>query len=288
MPDWLAYPMDALGAILPFECLQPRFMRQALLGLLLLTPITTVMGIQVVNLRMAFFSDAISHSVFAGAALGLMLAIDPHWSTVLLAVMIGVGVTACQRRVALSADSIIGVFFSGVAAFGLAAASRDPNVGRNAQSFLYGDVLTLGEGETLLLAGALVAVTIFQLFGHNRILYMGLNPALARVHGVRVGPYQYIFSILLALTAVLAVWTVGVFLVTALLVLPAAAARNLAGSAGSMFWWALGISLVSSVSGLVVSAQSWAGTATGPTVVLIAFAFFIISLPASRILSRKN
>ena len=281
MPD-CSFLMDALGAALPFDWLRPHFMRQALLGLLLLAPVTAVMGTQVVNLRMAFFADAISHSVFAGVAIGLIFSWDPHWSMVGLALLIGLGVTFCQRRVGLSADSVIGVFFSGVVAFGLAMASRDRQVARSAQSFLYGDVLTLGNMEIWLLLAALVLVMAFQFAGYNRILYLGLNPTLAATHGVEVRTCQYLFAGLLSLTAVLAVWTVGVFLVTALLVLPAAAARNLSRSAGGMFWWALLISLLAAVSGLGLSAQSWLGTATGPTVVLVAFACFMLSLPFAR------
>lgn len=280
MPD-LSVVLDALGHMFPFDCLEPRFMRQALLGLLLLAPIAAVMGTQVVNMRMAFFADAISHSVFAGAALGLLLSMDPHWSTALLGVAIGLGVTACGRKVKLSTDSVIGVFFSAVVAFGLAAASRDRSVARNAQGFLYGDILTLGDQEIWLLAAALIAVMLFQAVGHNRLVYICLDPALAKTHGVKIGLYQYLFAALLSLTAIMAVWTVGVFLVTALLVLPAAAGRNLANSVGAMFWWALGIAWLSSIAGLVVSAQPWAATATGPTIILAAFACFLFSVALS-------
>ncbi|MDR0361065.1 MAG: metal ABC transporter permease [Planctomycetota bacterium] len=280
MPDF-TFLADFMGSLLPFECLQPRFMRQALLGLLLLAPVTAVTGVHVINLHMAFFADAVSHSIFAGVSLGMMLALDPQWSTVGLAILVSVGVTACQRRVSLSADSVIGVFFAGVTAFGLAAASRERAVARNAQSFLWGDILTLGQGEIALLLLALVAVFIFQFMGYNRLLYLGLDPVVAEAHGVKIRAYQYAFAVLLALTSVLAVWTVGVFLVSALLILPAAAARNLSRSAGGMFWWALAIGCSASVVGLIVSAQKWAGTATGPTVVLSAALFFILSIPLS-------
>lgn len=280
MPDY-GFLTNFLGTILPLECLQPRFMRLALLGLLLLAPITAAIGVQVVNLRMAFFADAISHSIFAGVSLGLMLAIDPRWSTLALALLIGIGVTACQRRVSLSSDSVIGVFFAGVTAFGLAAASREKTVARSAQSFLYGDILTLGNLEISLLFAAAVTLFIFQMVGFNRLVSLGLDPVVAEAHGVRVNAYQYAFAALLALTSVLAVWTVGVFLVSALLILPAAAARNLAGSAASMFWWALAISCFSAVAGLVISAQPWAGTATGPTVVLLSALAFVATIPLS-------
>jgi zinc transport system permease protein len=276
MPD-LSPIHDLIGRLLPFDFLQPRFMRQALLGLFLLSPITAALGVQVVNMRMAFFSDAISHSAFAGVAMGLILSLNPRVSAVLLALLIGASVTFCQRRGRLSGDSVIGVFFAGVVAAGLAAASRNRDVARNVQAFLYGDVLTIGDLEIVLVAGLMLITMVFQYFAYDRMLYIGLDPVLARAHGVRVGVYQYLFAGLLSLTAIFSVWAVGVFLVTALLVVPAAAARNLAGSAGGMFWWAIGISLFSSVAGLVVSAQDWAGTATGATIILAALVWFILS-----------
>lgn len=276
MPD-LAIVHEFVGRLFPFDFLKPLFMRQALLGLILLSPITASLGVQVVNLRMAFFSDAISHSAFAGVALGLILAIDPRCSAAALAVLIGVGVTVCQRRGRLSGDSVIGVFFSGVVAAGLAAASRDRVIARNVQSFLYGDILTIGDTEIILLTATLFAVLAFQFFAYDRMLYLGLNPSLARAHGVRVGLCQYIFTALLSLAVIFAVWAVGVFLVTALLVVPAASARNLARSAGGMLRWAILVSLSSSLAGLFLSAQRWAETATGPTVILVGMIWFGVS-----------
>lgn len=269
---------DAIGWLMPLDCMTPGFMRQAMLGLLLLSPITALMGTQVVNMRMAFFADAISHSAFAGVAVGLLLAVDPRWSTLAFALAVGLGVTATRRRSSLSGDSIIGVFFSGAVAFGLAVVSRDRNAARNVQSLLYGDILTLGDGETWALFGLLAVVLAFQLYAGNRLVYAGVDPAVAEAHQAGCGLEQYMFAAILSRTAIFAVWTVGVLLVTALLVVPAAAARNLASSMGGMFRWALAISLLSSVAGLLISAQPWAGTATGATVVLCSFLCFLISV----------
>ena len=277
MPDLEAI-REALAVILPFDFLQPRFMRQAFLGLMLLSPMTAVLGVQVVNLRLAFFSDAVGHSAFAGVALGIMLAVDPRLSAASLAVLIGAGITFCRRRSRLSGDSVVGVFFSGVVAAGLAAASRERGVARSVQSFLYGDILTLDDPEIILAAAALAATIVFQFFAYNRMLYLGVDSSLAEAHGAGADGWQYLFSSLLSLAAIFSVWTVGVFLVTAMLVVPAAAARNLARSAGGMFWWAILISLSSSAAGLAVSAQPWAGTAAGATVVLAAISWFAVSL----------
>lgn len=272
-------PLCALvGRLLPCDCMQTRFMQQALIGLLLLAPMAAAMGVQVVNLRMAFFADAISHSAFAGVAIGLILAIGPHWTMPLFAVLIGWGIMAVQRRSQLSVDTVIGVFFSGVVAFGLAMVSRNRHVARDLQRFLYGDILTISDTEIGCLALLFLALMVFQVLAYNRMLYIGLNPILARAHRVRVAVLEYLFATLLALVVIFAVWAVGVLLVTALLIVPAATARNLARSAGGMFWWALIVGLTSAVAGLLVSAQNWAQTATGATVILCSCVWFCGSL----------
>jgi len=269
--------------ILPFECLKARFMQQALLGLILLAPLAAAMGVQVVNFRMAFFSDAISHSAFAGVALGLIAALDPQLTMLAFGVLVGLAIAALQRLSTLSSDTVIGVIFAAVVAFGLAVVSRDQNVARDIQRFLYGDILTIGGAQILGLLALFAVLTVFQAWGYNRLIYIGLNPTLAKAHRVPVAVYQYLFAALLALVVIFAVWAVGVLLVTALLIVPAAAGRNLARSAGAMFWWALVVAETSAVAGLIISAQDWARTATGATIILCAFAWFVVSAAAARL-----
>jgi zinc transport system permease protein len=276
MPE-LTFVYDLLARLLPFDFLQMRFMQQALLGLLLLAPMVALMGVQVVNFRMAFFADAISHSAFTGVALGLIFAVSPHWTMPIFGLLVGVMIVAGQRRSSLSTDTVIGVFFSGVVAFGLAIVSRDKNVARDVQSFLYGDILTIGNADIWAMIVLLAVLILFQCYGYNRMLYLGLNPVVAKVHGIRVAGYQYIYAGLLSFVVIFSVWAVGVLLVTAMLIVPAAAARNLARSAGNMVWWALVVSTSSAVIGLSLSAQDWARTATGATVILVSFAWFLLS-----------
>ncbi|MDP2104515.1 MAG: metal ABC transporter permease, partial [Desulfobulbaceae bacterium] len=258
------------------------FMQQALIGLILLAPMAATMGVQVVNFRMAFFADAISHSAFAGVALGLIFSINPHWSMLIFGVMVGITIMMVQRKSNLSSDTVIGVFFSAVVAFGLAVVSRDRNVARDLQRFLYGDILTIGDETITSLIALFIIIMLFQAWGYNHMLYIGFNPLLAQVHKVRVAIYQYCFAALLSLVVIFAVWAVGVLLVTALLVVPAATARNLARSAGSMFWWSLIVSLSSAITGLIISAQDWANTATGATIILVASGWFTVSLLVTR------
>lgn len=276
MPD-LSPIYSLLGKLLPFECMQTGFMQQALLGLLLAAPMAAAMGVQVINFRMAFFTDAISHSAFAGIALGILFAINPHLSMPLFGVIVGLVIMSMLRKSALSTDTVVGVVFAAVMAFGLAIVSREAGVARDLQRFLYGDILTITDSEIAGLACMLGVVMAFQYWSYNRLLYISLSPIVAQTHGIRVALYQYVFAGLLALVVMLSVWAVGVLLVTALLIVPAAAGRNFARSAGSMFWWSILIGTTSAVAGLVVSAQEWAGTATGPTVILCGFLWFVVS-----------
>lgn len=268
---------EFIGKAFPFEYMQMTFMQQAMLGLLLLAPMSALMGVQVVNFRMAFFADAISHSTFAGVGLGLILAIDPHFTMPAFGLLVGLAIMACQRRSSLSSDTVIGVFFSAVIAFGLAVVSRDKNAARNIQLFLYGDILTISDTDIKAMIALFIVLIAFQIFGYNRMLYIGLNPTLAKAHRIRVAFYQYMYAGLLSLVVIFSVWAVGVFLVTAMLIVPAAAARNLSKTAGNMAWWAVTISVSSAIIGLLISAQDWARTATGATVVLVSFVWFIIS-----------
>ena len=271
----LGWLYDLIGRI-PLEALEYRFMQEALVALVLLAPMYASMGVQAVNFRMAFFSDAISHSALAGAAVGLLLGLaDPFFAMAGLAVLIGLGIVAVGRRTRLSADTIIGVFFSTAVAFGLVIVGRDLHVANSVGKFLFGDITFMRNLVGWLFA-LCAAVMVFQAIGYNRLLYVGLNAALASAHRVRVRAYQYVYAVLLALVAIVSVRTVGILLVTAMLIVPTAAARNLARSAGGMFWWALAIALVSSVSGLILSFEIHAPA--GATIVLVAAALFVLSV----------
>lgn len=276
--DIVTFFCEWTGRLLPFECMQMRFMQTAMLGLLLIAPMAAIAGTQVVNFRMAFFSDAIGHSAFAGVAFGLLFAVSPNLTMPLLAVIVGLGIMSVKQRSGLSTDTIIGVFFSAVVAAGLAVVSRYPQAARDMQMFLYGDILTISDSEITAMFLLLAVFLGFQLFSFNKLICIGLNLQLAKAHRIRIALYQYLFAALLSLVVILSVKAVGVLLVTAMLITPAAAARNLAGSYGKMLWYSVIISLFSAVAGLLLSAQEWMRTAAGATIVLCSCVIFCISL----------
>lgn len=275
LPDML--PVARALGLLPLDCLQVGFMQQAMLAILLLAPMTAALGVSVITFRMAFFSDAIGHSAFAGAALGLLFSLDPLFTMPAFGVLVGLCIMAVRRGSLLSADTSIGIVFSAVVAFGLAVVSRTPGMARNMAQFLYGDILTVTPAELGFLALLALAVLLFAVTGFNRLLLIALNPVMAGAQGVRVAIWQYAFAALLSLVVMMAVRAVGVLLVTALLIVPAATARNLARSAGGMFWWAQAVALFSGIAGLLLSAQSWLGTSSGATIILVACGCFLLS-----------
>ena len=168
-------------------------MQQALVALILLAPMAATMGVQVVSFRMAFFSDAISHSAFAGVALGLIFSINPHVAMPVFGILVGLGIMAVQRNSALSSDTIIGVFFSAVMAFGLAVVSRDNAVARDLQAVPVRRHPDHHETDIRWLIGLFFALAAFQIWGYNRLLYIGLNSVVAKAHRINVFFWQYLF-----------------------------------------------------------------------------------------------
>lgn len=270
-------PIFNLLGLLPIESLEPRFMRRALFALLLLSPMTSMLGSHVINFRMAFFSDAVGHSAFAGLAVGLILGVSPPDAALLFGTIVGIFIMAVQRRSGLSADAAIGVVFSAVVAFGLAIVSRAPNLARDVQQYLYGDILTVGENELTVLLVLLIALCFFEYFGWNKLLSLSLSPSLAKVNGISAGFWQYAFAGLLALVVMFSVRAVGVLLVTAMLVVPASCGRKMARNMRGVFWWTLFTGVFSSVAGLILSAQDWMATASGATIIIVACGCFAVS-----------
>lgn len=269
---------ELISELLPFEILQMRFLQRAFLGLLLLAPQTALMGTYVVNFHFAFFSDAISHCIFTGIALGIILSINVKLTVYVFSILLAVLILFVRRRSGLSSDVSIGVFFSGTVAFGLAFVSRQKELSRDIQRFLYGDLFSLEDRDLIFMIFLLGAVIIFQSVCYNKLVYTGFSPLLAKVHGIKVAFYEYLYVILLSVLVVFSVWAVGVLLVTAMLILPGATAKNLARSGKGMVWYSIVLSFVSAIAGFFISIQDWAGTAVGPTIVLVAFLLFFMSM----------
>ncbi len=256
--------------------LQFHFVQRAFLAILLLTPLLGLLGTMAVNHQMAFFSDALGHSALTGIGLGILLGIGNDLVSMLVfGVIWALLIVAIKRTGAASADTVISVFSSTSIAAGLLILSAGGGFAKYS-SLLIGDVLTVAEGDLLWLLIALVVGVGLWLFIYNGLLLTSVNDALARSRGVRTRLWEGAFVVLVAAAVMLSIRWVGVLLINALLILPAAAGRNLARNARQHAVWSVCIALFSGVAGLFVSCA--AGTATGPTIVIAAALCYALSL----------
>ena len=284
MESLFASLYDLVGIILPFQWASHEFMKRALIAMVLIAPMAAAMGIHVVNFRMSFYSDAISHSAFTGIALGIILGFDPLLTMVVFGLIIGALIVRVRRSSQLSVDTIIGVAFSTAVALGIVLISARRGLTRNLHSFIYGDVLAVREGEVLIMFVLALALLIYSGWLYNRLILMSINGEVARTRGINTTLQEYIFSILLALVVCLSIRVVGILLVTALIIVPAAVGRSMARSVGQLFWISTVTALISAITGLALS-YYW-DSATGATVVLVCASFFFIAQLATSIRRR--
>ncbi len=270
--DLLYQLMDAL---LPFAWAEDLFMKRALIAVLLVGPVSAAMGVMVVNFRMAFFSDAISHSAFTGVALGVLFGIDPAYTLIGFGVLVGLMIISVRQRSALSVDTVIGVFFSFSVALGIVIISARKSLTRDLHAYLYGDVLSVAGSELLGMAILFAATAVFLFFFFNHLFLIGINERLAKAGGVRVKALEYAYALLLALVVTVSIRVIGLLLVTAMLVVPAATGRNMARSVRGMFWGSVGAGLLSGILGLAASFY-W-DSAAGATIILVASGLFLLS-----------
>jgi zinc transport system permease protein len=251
-------------------------MRNALLAVIIVAPLFALIGTLVVNNRMAFFSDAIGHASLTGLGLGVLLGLaDPFWALVGFALLLGVGILALQRFTRSTMDTVISLSMCFSLALGVVLLSHGGNFNRFS-GYLIGDLLSITPREIgqLLVTSLLVGGGL--LLGYNRILLIGLNESLACSRGRGAWWPQMFFCAAIALVVTMNLAWVGILIINSLLVLPAAAARNVAHDARQYVFLAVGISLFSGIAGLIAS--FYADTATGATIVLVAMGCFVATL----------
>ncbi len=273
----MAVVYRVMDALLPFECFRMTFMKNALLALLLLTPLLALFGTMAVNRRMAFFSDALGHSALAGVGLGMLLGIQNSLVSMLIfGVIWAVLISRINRTGGESADTIISVFSSTGIAVGLLILSRNGSFSKYS-SLLAGDVLAVGADDLKWLLLALpLGVGVWALL-YNRLLLTAVNPALAQSRGVKTKWVEYAFVTLVAVAVMLSIRWVGVLLINALLILPAAAARNISRTAWQHALFSVLIGLLCGVAGL--GAAYYLDTGVGAAVVLCAAVCYGATLP---------
>ncbi len=255
-----------------FSWWQYDFMRTALWAILLLVPLMAMLGTLVVNNGMAFFSDALGHSALTGVALGVVLGVSEYRPVMVgFAVVFALAMNRIRHSRIASTDTVIGVFSAVGVALGLALLSRGGNFA-NYQSLLIGDILAVTKDELWVLGGVLAATLVIWAVCFNGFHAVSISPTVARSRGFAVGLLDNLFVVLVAVVVMLAIRWVGLLLINALLVLPAAASRNVARSMRSYHLLALIFGVFAGVLGLVLSYFN--AVATGPMIILVLAALF--------------
>ena len=257
------------------------FMKNALVAILLITPLFGLMGTMVVSNRMAFFSDALGHSSFTGMALGILLGItDTDVSMVIFAIVFAVLLNYIKYRNVASADTVISVFSSLSVAVGLALLSRNGNFSKYS-SMLVGDILNVTGTDLVKLSVALVVTVGVWVLLYNGLSGIGINRSIAKSKGIPVILYENIFACLVAVVVMLTVRMVGILIINALLILPAAASRNIAGNAREYHLFSLIAAVFSGISGLLLS--YFLDVAAGPMIAIVAAVLFFITFAGREI-----
>lgn len=258
-----------------FSWAQYTFMKNALLAVVLVAPLFALLGTMVVNNRMVFFTEVLGHSALTGIAIGVLLGFgDPLLPMIVLAVILAVGVNLLKNATKGSMDTVLGVIFAFIVALGIAILSRQGGFARYT-NYLIGDILVVTLRQILLFFLIAIVVLVYWCVAGNAMVLAGINSSLARSRSVNTFLIETSFTILLALVVIISIRLVGVLIISSFLVLPAAAARNFARNMYAYTVWAVIISVVSGIAGLIAS-YYW-GTASGATIVLFAAVSYFFS-----------
>lgn len=258
------------------EILTYPFIQKALLSGIIVGAVCSLLGVFVVIRKMSFFGDAISHSAFTGVALGFLLGLNPSVTALIFAIIVAAGMGYLQNRGNLSADTTIGIFFSGSAALGLLIISLLRGYRADLFQYLFGDILAISNQDVVIASALGLAVLGSMSFLMRPLLQITFNRDLAKVTGVKVEFYEYMLMLLLAVTVAVSLKIVGIILVTALLIVPAAAAKNVSANFRQMVAWSVFFGISSAIVGLAASYVL--DTSSGPTIVLTSVIIFGLTL----------
>ena len=277
MPDLLGWALD------PYEF---AFMRRALAALLIVSVVGAVVGAFVVNKGLAFSGDALAHATLAGVAIAFVNGASVGAGALIAAVLTALGVGWTQRQARISYDTAIGVAFVAMFSLGILVLSRRTTYTPDLFSFIFGNILGVSRSDLIAAAVLAVAVLLFVAAFYRELLLVAYDPAAAAASGVPAALFQYAILVMIAIAVVVALKAIGIVLVNAMLIIPAATAGLIAQRMSKIMLYGTLIAVVSSVAGLYIS--YYARVAASPAIVLSAAGIFaatvlITSLRRARI-----
>ncbi len=256
------------------------FMRNALVAVLIITPLFALMGTMIVNKKMAYFSDALGHSALTGIAVGIVCGMqDTTISMVIFAIIFALLLNKIGSMNMASTDTIISVFSSCSVAIGLAILSKGGNFSKYS-SILVGDILSITRREIAYLFIIFAVTIIFWVWGFNYLNAICIHKSVAKSKNIPVKLMDNLFAILVALVVMLSIKWVGILIINALLILPAASARNISVNMREYHFFSIVFSMFSGIVGLFVS--YYTNVASGPMIVIIASSIYFITFMYGR------
>ncbi|MCD6640098.1 MAG: metal ABC transporter permease [Nocardioides sp.] len=257
------------------------FMQRALVAALLTGLAAPAIGTFLVQRRLALLGDGIGHVAVTGVAVGLLTGASPTWTAVVVAVLGAVLIEVIREQGHTNGDVALALLFYGGLAGGVLITGLAGLGAARLQEYLFGSLNSISSGDvwfTLLLALVILGVVLGLL---PRLFAVASDPDFARVAGLHVRAYNLLIAVLAAVTVTVAMRTVGLLLVSALMVVPVAASQQLARSFRTTLYGAMGVGVLASVGGLLISASLSfrASVAPGPTIVLLALAMFVATWP---------
>ncbi len=268
-----------LLSVLPFDWAQPGqmyFMKNALLAVLVITPLFGILSTMVVHSRMSFFSDALGHSAFTGMAIGALCGFNqPTWAAVIFAIVFALLFNLVRRRTALASDTVIGVFSSTAVALGIFLSTLNGRSFTKFNSLLIGDVLSVDPAMIGVLACILVIVVVLWVVSFNQLMLSAVHPALADSRGVKVFWQETVFSVAIAVVVTLSMTWVGLLVINSLLVLPAAASRNIARNMWQYHLFSLVGAVIAGIAGLMTS--YYLGPSAGASITIYLAIWFALT-----------
>ena len=269
---------------LPFEWAAPDtmlFMKNALLAVLVVTPLFGLLSTMVVESRMAFFSDALGHSAFTGMAIGALCGLaQPVGAAVLFSVVIALLFTLVRQKTHMASDTAISVFSSAAVALGIFLSTLGGQSFTKFNNLLIGDILSVAPGEIGLLALILLGLLVLWITSFNQMMLSSVHQALADSRGIRVVWKNFLFTAAIAVVVTITMTWVGLLVINALLVLPGAAARNVARNLPQYHLVSVLGGVVCGIGGLMVS--YYLGTSPGASITLLLALWFFLTLLLKR------
>jgi zinc transport system permease protein len=252
------------------------FLVRALIGGLGIALFAGPLGCFILWRRMAYFGDALSHSALLGIALGFLAGIDLNLGILGICIAVALFLLALQRQRRLTVDTLLVILSHSALSIGLVVASFAPSLRIDLTSYLFGDILAIAPRDLIwIYVGGGILLAILAAVWRS-LLSLTVNEELARAEGVNAEAVGLIFMLLIAVAVALAMKAVGILLVSALLIIPAATARRYVNTPERMAALAAVIGAVSVGGGLLSSYQL--DTPAGPSIVVAAALLFILSL----------